>query len=273
MPILKPGHTDMSIPQNLWPISLLSCLGRTFEKILTGRQREAGHLTGGINTEQMGCLHDRSAIDALMLNLTEPHAWLRQKYAYKHQPLRPSIMANEIDGACNCVVHSTLREIMSHYRFPSCPIDCISDFNNDQQIHMRFDRESEEPVPFHSGLSQGSLISPILFVNYAGALSTEGNRNPTQWSNSYVNDKAMVEGANSLIAARQTLQERLDKRIQRASHLNIKFAPAKAELKHLIPFTSGKTARTPTKQGSRCTTSTLLPRSRSSHYASASTTT
>lgn len=59
VPIPKPGRTDMSIPKNLRPISLLSCLGKTFEKILVHRLSEAGHLTGGISKEHMGCLHNR----------------------------------------------------------------------------------------------------------------------------------------------------------------------------------------------------------------------
>lgn len=49
----------------------------------------------------------------------------------------------------------------------------------------------------------------------------------------------MVQETTSQITVRQTVQKRLDERIQRAGLLNIKFAPSKPELMHLIHFTSG----------------------------------
>lgn len=49
VPIPKPGRTDISVPKNLRPISLLSCLGKTFEKVLTLRIARAEKETGAIS--------------------------------------------------------------------------------------------------------------------------------------------------------------------------------------------------------------------------------
>lgn len=58
---------------------------------------------------------------------------------------------------------------------------------------------------------------------------------PRERTTAYVDNKVMVQGGTT-----HQLQEKLDHRIDRAQHLNIQFAPAKLELMHLLPFTSGR---------------------------------
>lgn len=48
VPIPKPGRTDLTNPAKIRPISLLSCLGKTFEKILAKRVATGGTTLGAI---------------------------------------------------------------------------------------------------------------------------------------------------------------------------------------------------------------------------------
>lgn len=45
VPTPKPRKTDLSSPKTLLPISLLSCLRKTFDKILAARIAEAAEIT------------------------------------------------------------------------------------------------------------------------------------------------------------------------------------------------------------------------------------
>lgn len=55
---------------------------------------------------------------------------------------------------------------------------------------MELEWEREAPVPFEAGLPQGSPLSPILFVNYAAAISSY-NPTRTEISTTYVDDEVI----------------------------------------------------------------------------------
>lgn len=121
----------------------------------------------------MWCLSNRSATNALMMDLTEPQVMLRTVTAYKRPAMRPTIMINDIDGVFNCVVHERLIDILTHYWFPNNLVRCIAAFNSNRQIHMAFDGESEKPTPFQAGLRKAFPHSRILFVIYSSALDNK----------------------------------------------------------------------------------------------------
>lgn len=98
-----------------------------------------------------------------MVDLTDAQQWLHTNTRYKSPVTIPAIAPNDIDGAFNCVCHSVLNRIHTHYCFQSCLVKCIPDFNTDRQIHMTFDGEVELQSPLQPGRPQESPLSPILF--------------------------------------------------------------------------------------------------------------
>lgn len=134
------------------------------------------------------------------------------------------------------MIHERLINIQEHYRFPRNLVQCIAAFNTERQIHMAFDGESEQPVPFCAGLPQGFPLSPILFMIYS---STLDSRNGVQ-TTVYVDDEIARIGATTQTLAVKAQQNHLDQRIDRAGFLNIRYAPRQVELIHLIPTTSGQ---------------------------------
>lgn len=170
VPIPKPGKTDLRSPKSLRPISLLSCLGKLFEKILAKRIAEAAEITGALSSREFGCRKSRSAIDALMVTLTTAQELLRHNSTYMRKVERPSIMTNDIEGAFHCVLHPTLIGILRHNGFPRSLVETIANFNTNQRIYLEFDGAKKTPVAFDAGLPQGSPLSPILFVIYGAAI-------------------------------------------------------------------------------------------------------
>lgn len=246
VPIPKPGKTDTTNPKNLRPISLLSCLGKTIEKILATRLADVGRATGAITNEQYGSLAQRFSIDGLMTNLTTAQEWLRGKSAYKNPATKSSLLANDIDDAFNCVNHEQLATILTRFRFPKVLVATMTNFNTNRTIKMAFDSREEELVPFRSAISQGSPLSPIRFVIYATALNDPGHQKPTETSITYVDDEMMIQGAKTQSAASVFLETRLDNHLRRAEHLNIRFATNMTELMRLITHSTGRTKITDT---------------------------
>ncbi|KAL0630783.1 hypothetical protein Q9L58_010367 [Maublancomyces gigas] len=110
VPIRKTGRTNLAEPKSLRPISRLSCLGKTFEKILTKRIPEAGKLMSPIAKKHMQSRFGLSAIDSLLLSMTQAQEWLdingrASKNSTGSNATRPFMMANDLDGAFKCVYH------------------------------------------------------------------------------------------------------------------------------------------------------------------------
>lgn len=169
-----------------------------------------------------------------MMSLTSAQGWLHHRNTWKAPCTRPSLLANHIDRAFNCVAHDPLIEILTHCRLVPELVRTIASFSSKRSIFMSFDGEEEGLVAFKAGLPQGSPLSPILFVIYAAWLS----RSPAPSKGgltTYVDDEVMTQGARDRDAATVLLHQRLDARIKGAKFLNIRFSSAKAELMHLNP--------------------------------------
>lgn len=80
-------------------------------------------------------------------------------------------MANNIEGAINCVIDERLIEILSHFRLPSALVSTIQSFLTRPTISIRIDGEIEDPAPFQAGLPQRSPLSPVVFILYAYTIS------------------------------------------------------------------------------------------------------
>lgn len=144
IPIPKPGRADRNDPANIRPISLLSCLGKLYEKLLTSRVAEAGKATGAISETHMGSRENTSAIDTLMATLTPAQEWLNRpskvnKRSKGPDPPRPTIMTNDMAGAFNCVLTKTLREIMENYKMPKYLIQAVDNFTRDRSVAIFLD--------------------------------------------------------------------------------------------------------------------------------------
>lgn len=71
VPIPKPYKPDQSYPKNLRPISLLTCLAKTFENIIATLLAQEAISKGAITLYQVGSRKALSAIDTPMDTLTE----------------------------------------------------------------------------------------------------------------------------------------------------------------------------------------------------------
>lgn len=154
--------------------------------------RHQSHLPGTV-----GSLNQRSSMNVLMFTHTSAQRWLRERGAYNQPALRPLILGNNIDEACNCIVHQRLSDILTHFRVHKELIKTIASFTSKPGISLKFEGQREPLPAFRSGLRQGSPRSPVPFVSYTAALKLTGQQLLNRHVTLYINDELMTQGATS----------------------------------------------------------------------------
>lgn len=107
-------------------------------------------MSGTVTAEHFVGLACRSAIDALMINTTMLQRLQATERSYWNNTTRPSILANDIHRAFNCVQHEKLNDNLRNYGFPKEQANNIRSFNRDRKIFTAFDNKAEEHVHFNS---------------------------------------------------------------------------------------------------------------------------
>lgn len=79
---------------------------------------------------------------------------------------------------------------------------------------MALDNEDHESVKFNSGLPQGSPLSLIMFVIYAGALAESQLTHPNEHVTPYIDDEVLIHGAKSQKFTNAELQRKLNQRAE-----------------------------------------------------------
>jgi hypothetical protein len=162
---------------------------------------------------------------------------LLQKKTTGTTPDRPAILTNDIQGAFNCVNHSSLLQIMTQQKFPQYLTKWCKEFNTNRTLQFFFNHQLEPPQPYNSGLPQGSPLSPVLYMIYAGVILNPST-SPKEINTTYIDDDALVQISKSPAFISKRLNERMLERISKANPLNVKYEPQKSDLVFFRPTTS-----------------------------------
>lgn len=147
------------------------------EKIPVKCIAHLGCTTGAISKDRFGVPSQQSSMDALKVSLTPAQKW--PKLTTKNKPgLKLPTLGNGIDGTFNLVLHKRLTTIVKHFGIYDDLTNTIASFSSHRTISLEFDGPCETPGPFLSGLLQGSLLSPVLFVIYTATLSPPRTTTP-----------------------------------------------------------------------------------------------
>ena len=177
-PVPKKG--DRSNPSNYRPIALTSSISKVFENLLNShflRHLESHSL---LSDHQYGFRKARSTGDILSY-LT--HVWSSSLKNYGET----FAIALDISKAFDRVWHKALLAKLPSFGFPPSLCNLILSFLSSRSISVRVDGATSKPFPICSGVPQGAVLSPTLFLLFINDIFLS-TINPTH---SYADDTTL----------------------------------------------------------------------------------
>ena len=157
VPVFKKG--DQNQPNNYRPISLTSSFSRIMESIL--HQKILSHLLSKqlISPNQFGFLPEKSPCSQILSCL---HEWIT---AYCENQTTHVFYA-DISKAFDSVSHSKLVSVIESYGLNISTVNWIAEFLRNRNQQVIVNDALSPPCEITSGVPQGSIIGPLLFIIY-----------------------------------------------------------------------------------------------------------
>lgn len=217
IPIPKPGK-DKNFVENFRPISLLSAIGKLYEKLVLKRLTNFSNANDVITAVQFG---------------------FRQEHSTSHQILRVSnhiktqkaikkstgMVLFDIEKAFDSVWHDGLVFKLHKFKFPVYLCKLVQAFCRGRQFEVHVHGSKSKPRSIPAGLPQGSVLSPSLYCIFVSDLLF-----PKEISAAcYADDTAIYTSANRTKTICKRLQQALVKIEDFFGKWKIKVNPTKTQ--------------------------------------------
>jgi hypothetical protein len=153
--ISKPGK-DAKIPSNYRPISLLSNIGKIFERIILDRMNSFQYSNNIIIPQQFGFQKNHSTVQQI-LRITE-----KVSFGFNENKTTGMVLL-DIEKAFDSVWHDGLIHKLLMLKFPMYIIKIIVSFLRSRQAYVSLRGARSDVFDIPAGVPQGSLLSPLLF--------------------------------------------------------------------------------------------------------------
>jgi hypothetical protein len=168
IPVFKKG--SRSDAGNYRPVSLTSSFSRLFEAVLLDKLMDHVQEYKLITPHQFGFLPHKSSCSQL---LQSTHKWL-QSYCNSDAM---KVLYTDFSKAFDSVNHRILIKVLHRFGFGIQVVDWIENFLSNRCQQVCIGNSISDPLEVLSGVPQGSVIGPFLFVLFingiSGCLSSE----------------------------------------------------------------------------------------------------
>lgn len=158
----KSGVKDVC--DNYRGLSLINSMGKLLEKMIQVRlQNYANKTENCIPTSQFGFMTGRSTVDAIYISRSISSSALEHGV-----PLYKCFV--DLQKAYDRVDREAMWAVLQHRGVPEKLVRLIAGLHEGAMATVRLGKESAEPFMLQRGLKQGSILSPLLFNMYMGAI-------------------------------------------------------------------------------------------------------
>jgi hypothetical protein len=160
VPLKKPGKGDYSVPRAWQPIALLNTIGNVLESVIARRISTLSEEHSLLPAQHMGAHPGRSIDTVLDFLVHQIHATWQNKDAVATQ------LSLDMMGAFDRVVPARLLHNMRERITPEWIVKWVGSFISNRNTTLCLPGYNSDAFSTHTGIPQGSPLSPILFLFY-----------------------------------------------------------------------------------------------------------
>ena len=167
IPLLKAGKSPGSLA-SFRPVSLTSCVVKTFERMLSVRLYQIAESGGMLSSLQAGFRKGRSCEDQIVRVVQAIEDGFQQKRMH-----RSVLVMLDYSKAYDRVWRQKLLLSMEEKGVPMKIVRWLSAFLNNRLAKVHFQGTASKARTMRQGLPQGSVLSPLLFLFFIDNLANE----------------------------------------------------------------------------------------------------
>ena len=190
---------DLSLAKNYRPISLLSCIGKLFERLLAGRLSHYLESNGYFNKNQSGYRRGKMSSDHLLRLVEESHQGFRDGET-------TAALFLDAEAAFDKCWHDGVRyKLREYFNIPERTIRILSSFLSDRTLQVFEMGLSSRVINLRAGTPQGSCLSPLIYIIAVNDLPTGDKHGISQFQ--FADDIALRSTDKSGLRAVSRLQK------------------------------------------------------------------
>ena len=175
IPIYKGNDLNVNVISNYRPISILPCISKVFEKIVYVQLYDHFTRYNLFSTSQYGFRSEHSTDFALLETTNRIHEYL-------NDGLTPLAVYMDLSKAFDTINHDILLHKLEKYGISNVELSWFSDYltNRFQYVFYNYNVSSLKRIT--TGVPQGSILGPLLFIIYINDLPSVTDINIIQYA-------------------------------------------------------------------------------------------